>query len=656
MKLLKPILGLVVLLVGIFSVHRVIWAASVDPTNPTYRAYPDIRGLYAITDSGYATGGIKSVAAPGDTLSGSQNRFGWKQLNPAPGQYNWQVIDDWLAKLQRAGKKGAIGVMLRCEDIGGQDACAPDFALENNPITINRADVPSSCGFNSNDPRLKRLNFLANQESAIKNFVQAFGEKYRNNSTVAWIEVDVGYWGEANPHAGSSTICDKQAQLKAYQAAYSSSEWVNYANRLVELYVSAFNNQKQLSVVTTGALHSQQERIERINYLVQLFNQGKKVGIHHSGLEADFPVGSKIGDNRAQYLPQTDTRAYAAHWSPLERLGQKMFVSFEWNHWNPRGHYNLPLQPEDEAHVWWSVLNALDKHADALLVFSPNMNASDSTWNTANPIWNWKNQAAWSWFKRFASRTPAEAPEAWIAFRTSMFSAPDSGENAQFYFGDLFDYEYFIEHNLAASGNSQIGHYAAEKNNGGANLPWDTNKSDWRGAYNRQTDLVHGRPYLHLKVADQFASGSVNNAQIKVTYWDGNSSMTGNQWALEYDSGNGQVSRSELVSLGGSGQWKEKTFNLSNLSLNNSINGSDFRLTAIKGDTYFNMLRLIIPNRSGGNCGNADLDGDGKVDLNDYSLLVNNWFGRQNNSTGDLNCDQQIDLEDYALLINQISF
>jgi len=58
-----------------------------------------------------------------------------------------------------------------------------------------------------------------------------------------------------------------------------------------------------------------------------------------------------------------------------------------------------------------------------------------------------------------------------------------------------------------------------------------------------------------------------------------------------------------------------------------------------------------------GLCKTADLTGDGKIDIRDYSILVSQFMDTGPHTTlpADLNCDGKVDLIDYSLLIRNLN-
>ena len=155
-------------------------------------------GSYIQSDHGKYQGGLKSQGANSSVIIGSHNRFAWSHLEPSPGQYNWGEIDSWLGKIQAANKKAVLSIMLRCEDNDSGDICAPAWAVGSDyqPILVDAAKVPGSCGYTATDPRLKRLNYLnTGVKEKIAALLAAFGARYKDNPTISHIELDVGYFG-----------------------------------------------------------------------------------------------------------------------------------------------------------------------------------------------------------------------------------------------------------------------------------------------------------------------------------------------------------------------------------------------------------------------------------------------------------------------------
>ena len=66
---------------------------------------------------------------------------------------------------------------------------------------------------------------------------------------------------------------------------------------------------------------------------------------------------------------------------------------------------------------------------------------------------------------------------------------------------------------------------------------------------------------------------------------------------------------------------------------------------------------LILLGKSNQRCNrSSDINHDGRVDIEDYSVLVAHWFGTDPTDKVDLNCDQNVDLDDYSILMTDFAF
>ncbi len=108
----------------------------------------------------------------------------------------------------------------------------------------------------------------------------------------------------------------------------------------------------------------------------------------------------------------------------------------------------------------------------------------------------------------------------------------------------------------------------------------------------RRTDHALGSDYMYFGVDDKFLKGGRNSVQIKVTYWDDNTST----WWIEYDSaGEDAYKRSASIENTGDGQWKTATFEIEDAGFGDrQRQGMDFRIyNGGEADLTVRFVRLI---------------------------------------------------------------
>ena len=495
--------------------------------------------------------------------AGSVVWIGWQQLEPSAGVYDFSAIDAWLEMLDRGGKKGAFGVMLRCEDgDGGVDACAPAWALAWDPVMAN------------GKPRLNYLDDRVGER--IDHLVAALATRYGRDERLSHIEVGLGFAGEASPCPANANVTDKAAQCAAYRERYAATPdgWHDYSTHLIATYGSQFraaggSQRTPLQVTITGVFIEEAERAALVNAALKY-----GIGLHDTELSATFLDGGSYGGVCAQDWQPGDVgydeaQAFQSHWAPLEQYWRQLPVSFEFSRW--------PLKPElsltDEENVWWGVLNALDKHAQ--IVYA------------RRDALQWED--AWRYFERYAGRTERTTTDAWVALR----GASDT------WCGDSGDYEWFLYHRDEAAGDSPT-FYGVSESEGRAG-------QSWQGAYSRGVDAAGDSPFLYFDLDDTLHFGGEHVAMVEVTYWDGTYEMAGASWELAYDSARAPAQVAGSVTLGGTNRWLTHPFVLVDAAFRNRLpdatgmRGNDLRLRATGGmEVRFHKVRVeILANVSG---------------------------------------------------------
>ena len=632
-----------------FNRQAVAYQASSKPSREK------VAGIYLFFDHGLYPGGLKASKDNLGIITGSHNMFAWKGLEPSPGKYDFSDIDTWLKKLDRLGKKGMFGIMLRCEGYGklSEDGCTPEWALAPayDPVV-----VPNPGG-DCNIGEKKRLNYLNPQvQSRVQAMVKALADHYGNDPRIGVIMIAPGFNGEPKPQPSSDVYCFKKAEKAAYShKGYTSNNWSEFNQKLIRFYSQAFDQKQNLVVITTGTWLSHNENIVRVQAALK-----DGVGFHNSGLSADFPSGSSIGGQCADKFD--NELAYRSHWMASRLHGEEVISSFEPHLGSDRrgllgDHQNL----DQRSYTWWSVLNALSKKASIITPYSESINLKWQTWGTGqtNPQWQWRDLDAWQFAAKYLGKTPQTTPDAWVAFRTSLNR----------YCGDNFDFDFYLtpidRFDYPVKGHKDDnGHYGAELSGEAKRLGddrpnkvgWVGPRNDWRGAYTREISERYKE--ITLDLDDRLSSRLPSEPKLKVVFYDGKAPDQGKKWALKYLTDSGV--KTKEFQLNGSDRWREETVKLVGFKAQNSLGGGDISLikTGSKpGPVYFHFVSFELKptqNQEEPRCVNQpDLTRDGRVDLWDYIKLAR--LISQTDEQADLNCDGKLDLSDRQQLISKFS-
>lgn len=554
---------------------------SVTPITPGVRfAY---KHDHAATVTPVATG------TPRPTYDGVLDVH-WKDIEATQGVYSWSVIDNYLAQVP-TGRKTILRVLWRNRDIvsGGKviDGAAPAWALKYNPI---EQAVPKSCyddypGVTAqavNDGKHYRINYLdPTVRKAMTNFIAEMGKQYNGNSKIEAVEFSNGFYNESTPWAPTSVECDKSEQELAYTSEkypYTSTNWGDFFIELIDAYASAFPNKTKIAYLS-GAL------LDPVRWKVVQRAAQKGVGIGITSLGADFysnrdtsvcqwPLTLAPGTNYS--TASSAAPAYRVQWAPLPDNYESMPIFAEWNNW-----YDPTGRMDQNAWVWWGTYNALDKHVDVMEVFE-------------NDI---PYREAMIKFNEYAGMTATTTPRVWSFFRSSN----PSNVGTAYWCPDWFNYQFFMPDELekiAARGWDQGVQNDISRFNS-LSAAWNVGPStDWRSKYSRYVSTLW--PALALDVDDAYRNGSTgNSAKVVVTYLDSGT----DQWGFVYDSTNG-VTAPTLTRKQNTGQWIEKTFDLTDARFANNVPGNidtsgyDIKLASNgDGNDYFSNVVVTIAGR-----------------------------------------------------------
>ena len=470
-------------------------------------------------------------------LRGTHRVWGWFELNPAPGVYRWDMVEDWVERAVSGGKPVGLGVNTYDGVLDGGDR-TPRWVYRRFPSA--QLTCPDGWTF----PKFWDEDW----QRAFEDFIAAFAARYDGDPRIAWVEISVGVYGETAPISFTQqwyrTNCLEPAGL-------DSVLWEQTVKDITDIYTRHFHR-TPLFLQMFPKYVRWRERREFTNYAAA---QG--VGLKSNGLRAE--------EGTADFGPCPDDGS--GYWSDCEagivqlmrKWGDHVPIAWEGDprYFRPP---NIPVDPEHpEWAVYWQILNALDKHSDYILY-----NETLAQNPALAPLYEWANA--------YLGRTVYDTPSVWVALRETAL--PEA------YHPQRGNYTFWLYQNDQAPG--------------GRSVPvWDVGPLP-QGYYARRTDERSGNPYLYFDVDDYWwAVGAQGNVTIRVTYLDRGT----DSWALDYDGRSGVYTRAGVVQKQDSSRWKVAEFVIPDPRFANrqpgggAHAGSDFRITSLgDGDEIIHMV------------------------------------------------------------------
>ena len=197
---------------------------TTPPPPPPPPPSTGFKGIFAFNNMANPSLFVDNPSVAGTTLT----RY-WAELNPAQGQYTWDVIDKDMAPWVAAGKQ----VILRVSTAGWTKWQPAQHSQQGTPQWVLDQGVPS---VKANDGAIKpqywHLKFL----NALSDFVKAFAVRYDGNAHIAAIEIGVGDGGETKP----DTTKDSNVLSRWQNIGYTDANWWGAIQGIIMMYVEAF--------------------------------------------------------------------------------------------------------------------------------------------------------------------------------------------------------------------------------------------------------------------------------------------------------------------------------------------------------------------------------------------------------------------------------
>ncbi len=496
------------------------------------------------------------------------------------GQYDWSMVDNWIAQEAASGKKAGIAITT----YNGRSAQKNGFAnglptyIQNNP----------KAAYKDIDGWALPLYWKDDYLNPYHDFVRALGEKYRDDPRVAWIAIGLGRYGElrAYDHADDCPDHpDHEFMVDTY--GFNVSKWQDAVKKMIDFYVDAFSEdgelKKELFAQTATYSFSAGERRNMANYAAE-----HGVGLSINGL---YPDQEQATTDTADPL-----NPYIGQYDQIFLWGEKVPIAFET--------YDYMLCNEN--HLYWGILNGLDKHPD---VFRLSIDLFKDSLGNDRP----ENMAIIKWAKNYLGATITNTPSIWVAMREHRdpwqvcWQARTSTVNRHYY-PQWGNYSFWLYQDDSIPGGLTVpetymtttldGHTPLHPEDPpGISRPLHPNpalphvKEAW---VIRRTDEASGNPYMWFKVDDRYIFGGSHRVTVTVTYLD----MYTDTWDLSYDSVTGEKiarplgSSVDYVQKEGTKEVRKAVFVLPDARFANGLTGgADFRISSRgDGDEWIHMV------------------------------------------------------------------
>jgi len=448
----------------------------------------------------------------------------WKLLQPNAQAYDWGWLDRWMAQEYALGKPVAFGIdTYEGPCCGGMGV--PDYVFQAYP----------SAKLVCPDGEAIPAYWDAGYQAEYRKFIQALGKHYNGDPHIAFIEIGTGIFGETSPAMPVENTCLSAAGL-------TSDKWVAYVEQVIDAYAQAFPDTALVMEYAPRYLLMQERR------LVTDYAAIHGVGLQHSGLKPD-------GDS--QIIDDPNVSFYGTgQYDPM----------FKWSNQVPLvGEGTQTSGADDAAATMWRIYNALDKHADFILLDYPQV-TDPARWDMIR----FANQ--------YLGRTLADTPGVWTTLRETEYT----------WYPEWGNYQFWLYQNDAVPGGRTVPLWRI------GNAP--------EGRYTRRTDAANGNPDMYFNVDDGYIYGGTNQVTVSVVYLDHGTDT----WELQYDSTGDAYRSAGVITKGNTDQWLSATFELNDAQFANreaggsKSPGSDFRiLSRGDGDETIHFVQVTAHARSG---------------------------------------------------------
>ena len=295
---------------------------SDDPAvSPSLRPSAPYPGVYGFNDKSHLDPAVYPVY-------GGHRAFRWYDLEPwVDDGYQWRLIEEWIQAETALGKPVGIGINSYNGICCGGDL-TPPWVYDAAP------DAELLCHQEWPIPKYWHPSWLVAWEDMIRDLAA----RYDGDPRLAWVEISTGMYGENWPADKFwHTACLDQEGL-------TSALWLQTMKQIVDIYDDAFT-ETPLLLQFAPFYKLITERRDISEYAAQ-----KDIGLKHNGLWPDTD-GAIIDDPGKSYYR-------SGQYDPFLLWGDQVLTGWEGQEYQLTG----------DVGTLWGMYNALDKHADYILL------------------------------------------------------------------------------------------------------------------------------------------------------------------------------------------------------------------------------------------------------------------------------------------------
>ncbi|MBM3883441.1 MAG: hypothetical protein FJ387_27665 [Verrucomicrobia bacterium] len=559
------------------------------------------------------------IESPPDTLHFCGYKYLiWADVNPAPGQYNWEAVDKWVAQMTAVPHQGfafypAVFSRMLNGDQGtytGKQYMVPHWleteGWQGRNVRFYKDGEPT--GWEPDSGYL----------GALEAFLKAVAERYAKHPRFAYIDIRCidHVYGEGQLQRASTKAKIDDLE-KNY--GYSPERYEAYMRALFDLYARVFPGQEAKCVIQTMGpyMAGPPGRYDAASERAWLYGFSKGFG-GRDGLVESWMQYLNLG-NGCSVDPVTRHLVAEEEWHPVLKA------------WDTRGQGPVWLTENEE---WGADSDRGPKENEATGWFVSNLRALQMrrNWIGLSIQTVWRDVPMSRYFQLSLGKTRAASPDAWCWLRESgafgqWFQYPDekktlgtgrmgptNGWLAQ-HFGYPREYEYInsergagkvinferwlMQFDTAPDGmtrpalRTHTSQKAWDRKDRSPDKLWGQSHGGATGDaeyWARRTDHATGQDAIYLKADPKWFQSHAGPARLFVTYQDTHASS----WRVEYQDQSGARQHSPTITTADSGELRTVTFELPSLAARGGFAGSnDFRLVRLSGgDLVVQLVRL----------------------------------------------------------------
>lgn len=519
---------------------------------------------------------------------GSWMWWNWNSIHKGPGQYDWSLIDNYLARAASLSVELASGEVIP-KPVALSIQIYPGINMDRTPqwvysrfipgapkiggYYVGRRMDPAGC-----DPLGASRWGDQVWEEQVKDMIMALGERYNNDPRVNSVWMNTGLYGEL---ISSFWYC---GATRDFDQGGDFGRWVL---RLMDVYRQAFPT-KPVYILNSGRSY------ERYATTQRAYSYFPRMGVKHNTLNYDLP--NEYGKLSVAGFGLMET---------INPYSTTMPIAFE--------HY-FGANPHQ---TYWATINGLAHHADLFdFPYYPyQFHIFDQIAALRGMLHGYDQ---WDFIDRYLGQSVQTTPGVWIMFRDTQWPEDVTEWNGSTCVPRLWemgeqnkDWGYWLSRIHAPGGRAVKLVRPLDVNRNRpecwqpANFLWQaeipsTLSNQPYGYYSlRRTDEATGNRYFYLRVANTWphwgvvpkAAGGTASYKLTVIYAD----MGTDAWGLVYKTFDG-TTRTLTVQKEDTQVWKAQTWILEDMYLRRGLSqGDDFRLDSMgDGDDYFHMVHLEV--------------------------------------------------------------